>query len=100
MNKCRFYNVILNYKSYTRDPLFEHFKSIVYNGIIWNRQNLNSIEDLYILHPRRVMLNCESEAAKVCAVLHDVIKDTNITLDDMKAKGFTEEIITILDLRI
>lgn len=23
----------------------------------------------YILHPLRVMLNCESEAAKVCAVL-------------------------------
>lgn len=51
----------------------------------------------YILHPLRVMLNCESEAAKVCAALHDVIEDTNITLDDLKAEGFTEEIITILD---
>lgn len=51
----------------------------------------------YILHPLRVMLNCESEAAKVCAALHDVIEDTNITLDDLKAEGFTDEIITILD---
>lgn len=54
----------------------------------------------YILHPLRVMLNCESEAAKVCAVLHDVIEDTNITLDDLKAEGFTDEIITILDCLI
>ncbi|WP_331665420.1 hypothetical protein [Anaerocolumna sp.] len=51
----------------------------------------------YILHPLRVMLNCESEAAKVCAALHDVIEDTNITLDDLKAEGFTDEIITVLD---
>lgn len=51
----------------------------------------------YILHPLRVMLNCESEAAKVCAVLHDVIEDTDITLDDLRAEGFTDEIITILD---
>lgn len=51
----------------------------------------------YILHPIRVMLNCESEAAKVCAALHDVIEDTNITLDDLRAEGFIDEIITILD---
>jgi len=51
----------------------------------------------YILYPLRVMLNCESEAAKICAALHDVIEDTNITLDDLKAEGFTDEIITILD---
>ena len=51
----------------------------------------------YILHPLRVMLNCKSETAKVCAVLHDVVEDTNITLDDLKDVGFTDEIRTALN---
>lgn len=51
----------------------------------------------YILHPLRVMMNCESEAAKICAVLHDVIEDTNITFKDLKSQGFSDEIVTALD---
>lgn len=51
----------------------------------------------YILHPLRVMMNCQSESAKICAVLHDVIEDTNTTLDDLKKQGFSDEIITVLD---
>jgi len=54
----------------------------------------------YILHPLRVMLNfCESEnePVKICAVLHDVIEDTYITFNDLRAEGFSEEIITALD---
>lgn len=51
----------------------------------------------YILHPLRVMMNCESESAKICAVLHDVIEDTSITLEDLKLQGFSDEIIAVLD---
>ena len=54
----------------------------------------------YILHPMRVMLNfCgdEEEAVKICAVLHDVVEDTDVTLDDLRAEGFSEEIIAALD---
>ena len=51
----------------------------------------------YILHPLRVMMNCESEAAKICAVLHDVIEDTIITLEDLTSHGFAQEIIDALD---
>lgn len=54
----------------------------------------------YILHPLRVMLNfceSESEATKICAVLHDIIEDTYITLADLRAEGFAEEIVTALD---
>jgi hypothetical protein len=54
----------------------------------------------YILHPLRVMLNfceSESEATKICAVLHDVVEDTAVTLDDLRAEGFSEEVITALD---
>jgi len=54
----------------------------------------------YILHPLRVMQNfceSESEAVKICAVLHDVVEDTDITLDDLRVEGFSKEIITALD---
>jgi len=54
----------------------------------------------YILHPLRVMLNfcqSESEAVQICAVLHDVVEDTSITLDDLRKEGFSEEVITALN---
>ena len=54
----------------------------------------------YILHPLRVMLNfcaTESEATKICAILHDVVEDTSITLADLKAEGFSDEVIAALD---
>ena len=54
----------------------------------------------YIFHPLRVMMNyCDDndEMAQICAVLHDVIEDTNITLDDLRKDGFSEEVITALD---
>jgi len=54
----------------------------------------------YILHPLRVMINfCvdNDEAAQICAVLHDVVEDTNITLDELRAEGFSDEVITALE---
>lgn len=51
----------------------------------------------YILHPLRVMMNCKSEAAKICAVLHDVIEDTKVTFEDLKSLGFSDEIVNALD---
>ena len=50
----------------------------------------------YILHPLRVMLKCENETEKICAVLHDVIEDTDITCDYLRAEGFNDEIIAAL----
>jgi len=54
----------------------------------------------YILHPLRAMLNycsCHDEATQICAVLHDVVEDTDITLDDLRAEGFSEEVLVALD---
>lgn len=52
----------------------------------------------YILHPLRVMQSCNSDLEKICAVLHDVIEDTNISLDELKEEGFSEEVLVVLDL--
>lgn len=54
----------------------------------------------YILHPLRVMINfcgSENEVVKICAVLHDVIEDTDVTLDNLRMEGFSEEIVSALD---
>lgn len=52
----------------------------------------------YILHPVRVMMGVESEATQIVAILHDVVEDTNVSLDDIRKEGFSEEIIEALDL--
>lgn len=50
----------------------------------------------YILHARRVMEKCETEAEKITAILHDVMEDTPYTLDDLREEGFSEEILEAL----
>ncbi len=47
----------------------------------------------YILHPLRVMLKMSNEEARIVAVLHDVLEDTEVTAHDLAAEGFSEEII-------
>ena len=50
----------------------------------------------YIFHPLRIMLSCKTEDEQICAVLHDVIEDTAVTLEDLRTAGFKEEIIDAL----
>src|SRR5215471_17617407 len=47
----------------------------------------------YILHPLRLMLRMESEAAMIAAVLHDVVEDTDVTIDHLREAGFSEEVL-------
>lgn len=47
----------------------------------------------YILHPLRVMLAVEGEHAKMAAVLHDVLEDTDVTAADLESAGFPAPVI-------
>lgn len=47
----------------------------------------------YILHPLRVMNHVEGLADKIVAILHDVIEDTSVTPDDLRAEGFAGPLI-------
>ncbi|MCL7422415.1 MAG: GTP pyrophosphokinase [Methylobacter sp.] len=51
----------------------------------------------YILHPLRVMLKFQNEHQRIVAVLHDVIEDSEISLDDLKRLGFSTTIIEAID---
>lgn len=47
----------------------------------------------YILHPIRVMLQCETIEEKTVAMLHDLLEDTELTEADLRQAGFPAEII-------
>jgi (p)ppGpp synthase/HD superfamily hydrolase len=51
----------------------------------------------YVLHPLRMLCRVESVTEKIVAVLHDVVEDTDWTLDQLKQRGFPEEVVTAID---
>ena len=51
----------------------------------------------YILHPLRVMAKFEDKDYMIVAVLHDVIEDSSISLNDLKERGFSDVIIEAID---
>ena len=52
----------------------------------------------YLLHTIRVMLGGEGETAQIVAVLHDVSEDSDVSLDDIRAAGFSQAVLDALDL--
>ena len=47
----------------------------------------------YIMHPIRVAEWCRDPRAKIVALLHDTIEDTDVTPDYLYSQGFPDEII-------
>ena len=45
----------------------------------------------YILHPVHLAEQMTTEDTCVVALLHDVVEDTGVTLEDLAKEGFTEE---------
>ena len=52
----------------------------------------------YILHPLRLMFQMKSFNEKMVAVLHDVVEDSDWSLDDLKKEGFNGEVIKAVSL--
>jgi len=51
----------------------------------------------YILHPLRLMLRLTNEDERIVAVLHDVVEDSELTIDDLSLRGFSKRIVTAID---
>ena len=47
----------------------------------------------YVMHPIRVAERCKDPKAKIVALLHDTIEDTDVTPEYLRSQGFPEEII-------
>ncbi len=51
----------------------------------------------FILHPLRVMLQLESDDARIVAILHDVLEDTACSVVDLRRAGYSDSVIEALD---
>lgn len=51
----------------------------------------------YILHPLRVMLRVATNEERITAVLHDVVEDCGVSLEALRAGGFSGIVIDAID---
>ena len=51
----------------------------------------------YLLHPLRMMLRVSTTEERITAVLHDVVEDCGISLQALRAEGFSEIVIDAID---
>lgn len=51
----------------------------------------------YILHPLRMMMRLKTEAEMITAILHDVVEDTDWTIEKLREKGFSEEVLEAVE---
>lgn len=47
----------------------------------------------YIRHPISVAESLDTEDEQITALLHDIIEDTEITLEDLKFEGFSDTVL-------
>ena len=52
----------------------------------------------YVFHPFHLAEEMTDEISTVCALLHDVIEDTEYTFESLSEMGFPEEVIRVLGL--
>ena len=52
----------------------------------------------YVFHPFHLAEQMKDEKTTVVALLHDVVEDTEYTLDDLKNMGFSEDILSAIAL--
>jgi (p)ppGpp synthase/HD superfamily hydrolase len=50
----------------------------------------------YILHPLRVMLRLDDPEGRMAGVLHDVLEDTDVTLERLRSEGFSEAVLAAI----
>ena len=52
----------------------------------------------YIFHPFHLAEQMETEDEVCAALLHDVVEDSDMTLDDLRSHGFSENVLAALAL--
>ena len=52
----------------------------------------------YIFHPYEVALQVQTEEEVCAALLHDVVEDTDWTMEDLRAAGFPETVLEAIQL--
>ncbi len=52
----------------------------------------------YVFHPFHLAEQMDDEISVVCALLHDVVEDTDTTLANLENTGFPKQVIEVLSL--
>ncbi len=52
----------------------------------------------YVFHPFHLAEQMETEETTIVALLHDVVEDTEFTLEDLRKKGFSEAVCRAVSL--
>ena len=52
----------------------------------------------YVLHPIHVAEQMDDEDSTIAALLHDVVEDTDYTIEDLREEGFGEPVLEALCL--
>jgi (p)ppGpp synthase/HD superfamily hydrolase len=50
-----------------------------------------------ILHPLRLLARVSSEEERLVAILHDALEDSDLEADDLRRRGFREDVVDAVD---
>ena len=53
--------------------------------------------EIYLLHPLRLMFKFQTEDERIVAVMHDVVEDGEITLENLRLLGFSDSVVNAID---
>ena len=62
-----------------------------------HRRQTDKAGAAYITHPLRLMLQMATEVEQMVAVLHDVVEDSKMTLEGLRERGFSEQVVDAVD---
>lgn len=63
-----------------------------------HKEQVDKTEMPYVFHPFHLAEQMTDEISTVCALLHDVVEDTDYTLEDLAEMGYPQEVIDVLKL--
>ena len=63
-----------------------------------HREQVDKTGMPYVFHPFHLAEQMTDELSTVCALLHDVVEDTALTLEDLTSMGFPREVTEVLAL--
>lgn len=63
-----------------------------------HKEQLDKSNMPYVFHPFHLAEQMKDEATTIVALLHDVVEDSDCTLDDLKRMGFSQEVLEAIAL--
>ena len=63
-----------------------------------HRDQLDKTGLPYVFHPFHLAEQMDDEISTVCALLHDVVEDSDLSFEDLEKMGFPPEVIEVLHL--